>query len=63
MAGERRVLLVGLGTIARTHLEVLAAIPEVTVVGGVDPAVTGLDLPVFVDLFRLPGGQMRKRRC
>ena len=47
MAEERRVLLVGLGTIARTHLEVLAAIPEVTVVGGVDPAVTGLDLPVF----------------
>lgn len=44
---ERRVLMVGLGTIARTHLGVLAELPGVTVVGGVDPAVTGRDFPVF----------------
>src|SRR3954447_4590830 len=42
----RRVLVVGLGTIARTHLEVLDTIEEVTVVGGVDPVVTGLPFPV-----------------
>lgn len=33
-----RVLLVGLGAIARTHLSVLAARPDVEVVAGVDPA-------------------------
>jgi predicted dehydrogenase len=32
-----RVLVVGLGTIARTHLEVLRARPDVELVGGVDP--------------------------
>ncbi len=33
-----RVLVVGLGTIARTHLEVLGRRDDVVVVGGVDPA-------------------------
>jgi predicted dehydrogenase len=44
---ERRVLVVGLGTIARTHLEVLDQLPTVTVVGGVDPRATVVDLSVF----------------
>jgi predicted dehydrogenase len=44
---ERRVLMLGLGTIARTHLAVLAELPELTVVGGVDPAAPDLALPVF----------------
>ena len=38
MARRRNVLLVGLGTIARTHHEVLAARPDVDIVGGVDPS-------------------------
>jgi predicted dehydrogenase len=48
---QRRVLLVGLGTIARTHHEVLAARADVEIVGGVDPA-PGLDTvtPLFADL-------------
>ena len=33
--------MVGLGTIARTHLEVLDTLDEVTVAGGVDPVVSG----------------------
>jgi len=33
-----RVLVVGLGTIARTHLAVLSRLPGVSVVAGVDPA-------------------------
>jgi predicted dehydrogenase len=47
----RRVLLVGLGTIARTHHEVLAADPAVEIVGGVDPQ-PGLRTvaPLFSDL-------------
>ncbi len=47
MPEERRVLMVGLGTIARTHLGVLAETPGVTVVAGVDPVGTGPDFPVF----------------
>ena len=47
MTVERRVLMIGLGTIARTHLAVLAELPGVTVVGSVDPAAPPLDLPVF----------------
>jgi predicted dehydrogenase len=45
------VLLVGLGTIARTHLEVLAGDPGYEVVGGVDPD-PGKDAvgPTFRDL-------------
>jgi predicted dehydrogenase len=39
--------MVGLGTIARTHLEVLEQLPDVSVVGGVDPALPSMDLPVF----------------
>jgi predicted dehydrogenase len=35
-----RVLLVGLGRIARTHIAVLDRLPETTVVAGVDPAPT-----------------------
>jgi predicted dehydrogenase len=50
VTAERRVLMIGLGTIARTHLEVLAEVPDLTVVAGVDPAATGLDLPVFPTL-------------
>jgi predicted dehydrogenase len=34
---EHRVLVVGLGTIAQTHLRVLGQRPDVAVVGGVDP--------------------------
>jgi predicted dehydrogenase len=39
-----RVLVVGLGTIARTHLAVLSRLPSVDVVAGVDPAPT-YDVP------------------
>lgn len=51
MSGRRKVLLVGLGTIAHTHLEVLAADPDIELVGGVDPAPGRLDVvPLFRDL-------------
>jgi len=51
MGEQRRVLVIGLGTIARTHLEVLAQRADVSIVGGVDPVVdTRADtraVPVF----------------
>ena len=48
---SRRVLVVGLGTIARTHLAVLAARDDVEVIGGVDPRpVDRLDVPVLPSL-------------
>ena len=47
MAQGKRVLMVGLGTIARTRLEVLERVPDLTVVGGVDPAAPVVDIPVF----------------
>ena len=47
MTEKRRVLLVGLGTIAQTHLQVLAQRDDVTVVGGVDPVAEGTGFPVF----------------
>jgi predicted dehydrogenase len=47
---ERRVMVVGLGTIARTHLEVLERLPGVTVVAGVDPAVPEVGVRVFATL-------------
>ena len=43
---SRRVLLVGLGTIAQTHLEVLSRRTDVTLVGGVDPIADDARLPV-----------------
>jgi predicted dehydrogenase len=48
MAPRHKVLLIGLGTIARTHHEVLAARPDVKILGGVDPR-PGFDAvaPVF----------------
>ena len=46
-----RVVLVGLGTIARTHLAVLARRDDVEVVGGVDPKVpAGQPFPVFASV-------------
>ena len=46
-----RVLVVGLGTIARTHLAVLARLPDVAVVAGVDPAPAyDVPFPVFATL-------------
>jgi predicted dehydrogenase len=42
-----RVLVVGLGTIARTHLAVLDRRPDVDVVGGVDPGRPEAPFPVF----------------
>lgn len=50
MTGTTRVLVVGLGTIARTHLGALSRRPDVRVVAGVDPAVPTLDLPVYPSL-------------
>lgn len=51
MTGRRRVLVVGLGTIAGTHLEVLAADPGYEVVGGVDPHPRRQHVdPLFSDL-------------
>jgi predicted dehydrogenase len=50
MTGTTRVLMVGLGTIARTHLGVLTGRPDVRVVAGVDPASPAIDLPVFATL-------------
>jgi predicted dehydrogenase len=47
VAERQRVLVVGLGTIARTHLSVLGQRSDVTVVAGVDPVVDGLAFPVF----------------
>jgi predicted dehydrogenase len=47
VTGQRRVLVVGLGTIARTHLQVLGQRPDVSVVGGVDPVAEGQEFPVF----------------
>jgi predicted dehydrogenase len=44
---QRRVIMLGLGTIAQTHLHVLGQRPEVAVVGGVDPAAEGVGVPVF----------------
>lgn len=50
MAERRRVLVVGLGTIAQTHLSVLAQRSDVTVVAGVDPVADGHAFPVFGSL-------------
>ncbi|MFC5731075.1 MULTISPECIES: Gfo/Idh/MocA family protein [Nocardioides] len=51
MGGRRRVLLVGLGTIARTHREALAADASIEIVGGVDPSPAQQDVvPLFRDL-------------
>jgi predicted dehydrogenase len=50
VAERRRVLVVGLGTIAQTHLSVLAQRSDVTVVAGVDPVVDGPAFPVFGSL-------------
>ena len=44
------MLLLGLGTIARTHLEVLGRRDDVSVVGGVDPAGGDHPFPVHADL-------------
>jgi predicted dehydrogenase len=44
---QRRVLVIGLGTIAQTHLLVLGQRPDVTVVGGVDPVVDAGGFEVF----------------
>jgi predicted dehydrogenase len=49
---QRRVLMVGLGTIARVHLHVLRQRPDMTVVGGVDPVA---DCPGDVPVFRTLG--------
>jgi predicted dehydrogenase len=43
----RRVLMVGLGTIAQTHLDVLSRRRDVTLVAGVDPVVGDPRLPVY----------------
>lgn len=51
MSGRRKVLLVGLGTIARTHREVMAADASIEIVGGVDPSPAQPDVvPLFRDL-------------
>lgn len=50
VAERRRVMVVGLGTIAQTHLSVLAQRSDVTVVAGVDPVVDGSAFPVFGSL-------------
>jgi predicted dehydrogenase len=53
-----RVLLVGLGTIARTHLAVLDRRSDVAVCGGVDPARPDAPFPVFASLDdALAGGE------
>jgi predicted dehydrogenase len=44
---QSRVLVVGLGTIAQTHLQVLAQRDDVHVVGGVDPLAGDQDFPAF----------------
>jgi len=50
MTGTTRVLMVGLGTIARTHLGVLTQRPDVRVLAGVDAVAPAMDLPVFATL-------------
>jgi predicted dehydrogenase len=46
-----RVLLVGLGRIAQTHIAVLDRLPSVTVVGGVEPALSyDVGFPVVASL-------------
>ncbi|WP_165821171.1 Gfo/Idh/MocA family protein [Nocardioides gansuensis] len=51
MSGRQKVLLVGLGTIARTHREVLASDAGIEIVGGVDPSPAQKDVvPLFRDL-------------
>jgi len=47
---RRSVLMVGLGTIAQTHLQVLGRRADVSVVGGVDPVAEGVGVPVFRSL-------------
>ncbi|HET7431452.1 MAG TPA: Gfo/Idh/MocA family oxidoreductase [Nocardioides sp.] len=47
---QRRVLMVGLGTIAGTHLDVLRQRPDVRVVGGVDPAQPERGVPTYPTL-------------
>src|SRR4051794_36579229 len=47
MGEQSRVLVVGLGTIAQTHLQVLAQRADVDVVAGVDPVADAADYPVF----------------
>ncbi len=47
MTGQHRVLVVGLGTIAQTHLKVLGQRPDVVVVGGVDPVADAGDVPAY----------------
>jgi predicted dehydrogenase len=43
----RRVLIVGLGTIAQTHLDVLSRRHDVTLMGGIDPIADDPRLPVY----------------
>jgi predicted dehydrogenase len=50
MTDGLRVLVVGLGTIAQTHLHVLGQRADVTLVGGVDPVAEGVGVPVFESL-------------
>ena len=51
MATPARVLVVGLGTIAQTHLEVLRTRHDVAVVAGVDPRGPGeQDLPTYASV-------------
>jgi len=56
--GYHRILLVGLGAVAQTHLDVLAGIDNVTVAGGVDTAprpdiqFRGRPLPTYSSLAR-----------
>jgi predicted dehydrogenase len=47
MPEPQRVLMLGLGTIAQTHLEVLAGHPHATVFAGVDPTADADGVPVF----------------
>jgi predicted dehydrogenase len=47
MGEQRRVLVIGLGTIARTHLQVLEQRQDANVVGGVDPVADADAFPVF----------------
>ncbi|MEV4105415.1 Gfo/Idh/MocA family oxidoreductase [Nonomuraea sp. NPDC049649] len=55
------VLMVGLGAVARTHLKVLADLPQVEVIAGVDPfppermTFRGLELPVAATLQEVTG--------
>jgi predicted dehydrogenase len=47
---QHRVLMVGLGTIAQTHLQVLGQRRDVRLVGGVDPVAQAAVVPVFRSL-------------